>query len=216
MRTLVDKGLVRIVSNRLEAAEPKHFIAKIREETRTEMSRSLEVLNQKGSRLASILQPLYLETRLGVKPEELLEPLSSLEEMEVRTVRIISNLTREACISAETFGWFEKIEEEVYRAIERGVKFRVLMTSEDAETRKRTERLRTLGISVRQPNEDWYPVRGTLGDENELVFLIWAQKDTDSGKAKYFRPHFSKNLGMIRVFADAFEQRWNGAKAPLA
>ncbi len=212
VNNLVERGLVSVSSNRLEASSPQHFIPKLQESKRLELSRNLELVRSKAARLLSILEPQYWETRLGVKPEDLLEPLRTLEEMEVRTVKVIGNSTRQLSISAESFGWFGKVREEAYRAVERGVKFRVLMTPKDEETRQRTREVKTLGMEARQPTEDWYPVRGTLGDDKELVFLIWTSQDREVQRAKYFRPHYSKNPGMIRVFADAFEKRWTDAK----
>ena len=84
VRSLVDRGAVRIVSNRLEASEPKRFIQELEESKRAEVSRNIELLTNRGSRLLSILEPLYWEARLGIKPEELLEPLTDLNEMEKR------------------------------------------------------------------------------------------------------------------------------------
>ena len=176
------------------------------------MSRSLDELNSKSSRLLSILEPQYWELRLGIKPEDLLEPLPSLEEMEVRTVRAIAGAQRQVRISAETFSWFGKVKEEIYRSVEKGVKFHLLMTARDPEAMSRAREAQVLGIEVREPKEDWYPVRGTLCDDRELVFLIWASNEKDGRRPKFFRPHFTKNNGMIRVFADAFVKRWTEAR----
>ncbi len=213
IKSLVDKGLVRIMSNKLEAAEPRIFTSKLQELKRLELTRSLEELTNNTSRLLSVLEPHYWETRLGVKPEDLLEPLPSLGEMEVKTVKVIANSTSQVSISAETFSWYTKVREEVYRALERGVRFRVLMVAKDEETLRRANEVKKAGINVRQPREDWYPVRGTLADARELVFLIWATREGGVDKAKYFRPHYSRNPGMIRVFADAFEKRWAEARS---
>jgi len=214
LKSLVDKGLVNVSSNRVEASEPRVFLLRFQERKRQELSKGLEVLNSRSARLLSLLEPQYWEKRLGIKPEDLLEPLSSLEDMELRTVRVIGDAAREVCISAETFGWFEKVQEEMYRALERGVKFRVLMLARDKETVERVREVKKLGVDIRQSREDWYPVRGTLGDNRQLVFLIWAEqegKGRPSGKARFFRPHYTKNEGMIRVFRDAFDKRWTEA-----
>jgi predicted transcriptional regulator len=211
VKELVEKGIVRVSSNKLEAAEPKQFVSKIQDLRRAEMSRDLDALNVKSIRLLSLLEPQYWELRLGVKPEDLLEPLATLEEMEVRTVKVIANAARTLSISAETFSWFGKVKEEIYRAAERGVKFRLLMTAKTSEATLRAREAKGLGISIREPREDWYPVRGTLSDDKELVFLIWATNERDGRHPRFFRPHFTKNNGMIRVFADAFEKRWSEA-----
>jgi sugar-specific transcriptional regulator TrmB len=214
LKSLVDKGLVNVSSNRLDAVEPRVFLSRFQERKRQELSKGLEVLNSRAARLLSLLEPQYWEKRLGIKPEDLLEPLNGLEEMELRTVRVIGDASREVCISAETFGWFGKVQEEMYRALERGVKFRVLMLARDKETLARAREVRKLGVDIRQSREDWYPVRGTLGDNRQLVFLIWAEqegKGRPAGKARFFRPHYTKNEGMIRVFRDAFDKRWTEA-----
>ncbi len=211
VKELVEKGTVQVNSNKLEASEPKQFVARIQDMKRVEMSRDLDALNAKSTRLLSLLEPQYWELRLGVKPEDLLEPLPTLEDMEVRTVKVISDASRTVSISAETFSWFGKVKEEIYRALERRVKFRLLMTAKDPETVSRAREAMGLGIEVRQPTEDWYPVRGTLSDDKELVFLIWATNERNGRRPKFFRPHFTKNNGMIRVFADAFDKRWSNA-----
>ena len=214
LKSLVDKGLVNVSSNRLEAVEPRVFLSRFQERKRQELSKGLELVSSRSAKLLSLLEPQYWEKRLGIKPEDLLEPLSSLEEMELRTVRVIGDAAREVCISAETFGWFEKVQEEMYRALERGVKFRVLMLARDKETLERVREVKKLGVDIRQSREDWYPVRGTLGDNRQLVFLIWAEQEGKGrpvGKARFFRPHYTKNEGMIRVFRDAFDKRWTEA-----
>ena len=212
VKELVDRGIVHVSSNKIEASEPRLFVGRVQETRRIEMSRSLDDLNTKSSRLISLLEPQYWESRLGIKPEDLLEPLPSLEEMEVRTVRVIGAAQKHVWISAETFSWFGKVKEETYLAVEKGIKFRLLMTARDPEARSRALEAKELGIEVREPKEDWYPVRGTLCDDRELVFLIWATNEKDGRRPKFFRPHFTKNTGMIRVFADAFDKRWTEAK----
>ena len=212
VKNLIDKGVLRIISNRLEASEPKQFIARIQDSKRLELSRGMESLASASARLLSILEPHYWETKLGVKPEEVLEPLPTLEDMEIRTVRVLGNSSRRALISAESFGWFSKISEEAQKAIERGVKFRILMSVKGSEAAQRAQDARSMGMEVRTHMEDWYPVRGTLGDNRELVFLIWAKPDKANRRPKYFRPHYSRNEGMIRVFSDAFEKRWSEAR----
>src|SRR3989454_5926403 len=190
VKELVEKGIVRVSSNKLEASEPKQFVARIQDMKRTEMSRDLDALNAKSTRLLTLLEPQYWELRLGVKPEDLLEPLPTLEEMEVRTVKVIANASRNISISAETFSWFGKVKEEIYRALERGVKFPLLMTAKDSEAVLRDREAKGLGMVGRQPKEDWYPVRGTLSDDKELVSLVGVTKEKKGHRAKFFVPHF--------------------------
>src|SRR5947208_3551972 len=195
VKELVEKGIVMVSSNKLEASEPKQFVARIQDMKRTEMSRDLDNLNAKSTRLLSLLEPQYWELRLGVKPEDLLEPLPTLEEMELRSVKVIATASRKISTSAETFGWFGKVKEEIYRAIERRVKFRLLMTAKDSEAVSRAREAMGLGMEVRQPTDDWYPVRGTLSDDKELVFLIWATMEKMEHRPKSFRHNSTKTNG---------------------
>ncbi len=213
VKGLVDKGLVKIKSNKLEVSEPKISLSKLQEAKRLEMSREMETVNTTANRLVAILDPQYWEARLGVKPEDLLEPLPSLEEMELQTIRILANSSRDVAISAENFSWFDKVREEIDRGLDRGVRFRVLMKVKDDTTTQRMEELQRMKILVRESKEEWYPVRGTLCDDRELVFLIWTGRESEVERPKFYRPHYTKNPGMIRVFADAFEKRWAEAKA---
>src|SRR5438094_6458652 len=154
VKELVEKGIVMVSSNKLEASEPKQFVARIQDMKRTEMSRDLDNLNAKSTRLLSLLEPQYWELRLGVKPEDLLEPLPTLEEMETRTVKVIANASRKISISAEPFGWFGKVKEEIYRTVERKVKFRLLITTKAPEAITRPREGMELGTEVQQARED--------------------------------------------------------------
>ncbi len=212
VKGLVDKGLVRIKSNRLEVSEPKLSLSKLQEDKRLAISREMETVTTTANRLLSILEPQYWETRLGVKPEDLLDPLPSLEAMELQTIRILSNATKDVAISAENFSWFDKVREEIESGLDRGVRFRVLMKVKDTGTAQRMEELRRMKMQVRESREEWYPVRGTLCDDQELVFLIWTGKESEVERPKFYRPHYTRNPGMIRVFADAFERRWGEAE----
>ena len=213
IKSLVDKGFVQIKSNRLEVSEPKLSLSKLQQEKRLQMSREIETVSTTSTRLVAMLEPQYWEARLGVKPEDLLEPLPSLEEMELQTIRILSNATKDVAMSAENFSWFDKVREEIERGLDRGVRFRVLMKAKDSTTNQRVQELQGMKIHVRESKEEWYPVRGTLCDDQELVFLIWTGRESEFERPKFYRPHYTKNPGMIRVFADAFEKRWAEAQS---
>jgi len=102
VKELVEKGIVLVSSNKLEASEPKQFVARIQDMKRTEMSRDLDALNAKSTRLLSLLEPQYWELRLGVRPEDLLEPLPTLEEMEIRTLERSRSQRRRSAGSARS------------------------------------------------------------------------------------------------------------------
>lgn len=212
IKFLVDKEAVRVVSNRLEVNPPKQFFTKLIDERRREAEKQLEDFTDKALSLQKLLEPAYWEKRRGLRPEDILEPLDDLGEMEIRTVKMIGNAEEYVRIFAQTFGWYAKIREELYRALDRAVKPRVLMTAVDEHSSMVCRELKDLGAEVRLSAQDWYPVRGTLVDDSELIFLIWATDKRKTLKPVYYRPHYTRNLGLIRVFSDAFDKRWGEAK----
>jgi len=158
--------------------------------------------------LEKLLEPTYWESRLGIRPEEIIEPLRDLPEMELRTARILGNALKEVSIFAETFGWYGKVRESLFQAHNRGVGMKVLMMVKDDSTKERAKELRGIGVQVRHCAEEWYPVRGTLVDDQELVFVIWATKKSEVPRPIYFRPNYTRNQGLIRIFRDAYMKRW--------
>lgn len=209
---LVRNGAVKVVSNRFEAIAPKQVLAAVQREKERDAERKLDDARKTVSILQKSLGPLYWEKRLGIRPAEIIEPLEDLTAMELKTVRVIGNTENVVTIFAESFDWYEKIREELLRALDRGVKARVLMMVLDKGSVKRAEELKQLGVGVRHCVEEWYPVRGTLGDDKELVFLIWATKKKGVPHPVHHRPHYTTNAGLIKVFKDAFEKRWEAAK----
>lgn len=212
LKSLADKGLVRISRNRVEAVQPRLVLQTILEQRRRSFENQIAQENSVALALEKILEPIYWENRMGIRSEEIIEPLRDLAEMELRTTRILVNASKEAFIFAETFGWYEKVHEALYQAHDRGVKIRILMLASDDSTRKRAKELQGLGVQVRQSTEEWYPVRGTLVDDQELVFLIWATRKRDVLRPIYYRPHYTKNAGLIRIFQDAFRIRWEKSR----
>ncbi len=210
IRSLVEKGLVNIKRNRMEANEPKHFLTKIIDEKRQETERTFQEIYEKASILERVLEPIYLEKRLGIKPEDLLEPIEDLKEMETRSSRIILEADEEIFIFAEKFDWYEDIQGNLRKALSRGVRAKILMMVIDEYTKKRAIELKELGAEVKHCTEKWYPVRGTMIDEDELIFVIWATKK-DVPRPIHYKPHYTKNIGLIRIFSDAFRKRWEEA-----
>jgi sugar-specific transcriptional regulator TrmB len=213
IRTLAERGAVKTISNALEAVDPNPMLSRVLDEKRSQAEQMLMSYEETASLLSRQLVPKYSESKLGIKPEDIVEPLTSLEEMELQTVKIISNAQQEIKIFAETFGWYEKVREELFKAHDRGVKINVLMQAMDDSAQKRANELESLGIEVRHCAEEWYPVRGTLVDETELVFLIWATKKKGTPRPAFYRPHYTRNLGLTRVFSDAYRIWWQECKS---
>ena len=76
------------------------------------------------------------------------------------------------------------------------------------QQRNELKNFTVLGIQVRHCAEEWYPVRGTLVDDQELVFVIWATKKREVPRPIYYRPNYTRNQGLIRIFRDAYLKRW--------
>lgn len=208
----VERGLLRVMSNRFEALEPRSVLARVLGERERILKEELERLSGVASTLQKSLEPVFWESRLGVKPEELLQPLRDLGSMETQTGRIVREAQKYICIFAESFGWFEKIRGELLEALKRGVKVRVLMVVIDPISAERARELTKSGAEVRNWSDGWYPVRGTLSDDRELVFLIWATEKRGVKRPIHFFPHYTTNPGMVRIFRDAFEKRWEAGK----
>jgi len=213
LKSLADKGLVRISSNRVEVIQPRTVLQRILEQRKRSLENQVAQETSVALELEKLLEPVYWENRLGVRPEEIIEPLRDLPEMELRTARILGNAAKEVFIFAETFGWYGKVRESLFQAHDRGVSMKVLMMVKDESTKERANELRGLDIQVRHCAEEWYPVRGTLVDDQELVFVVWATKKSGVPRPIYYRPHYTKNQGLIRIFRDAFLKRWEEGQA---
>ena len=209
LKSLADKGLIRISRNMVEAVQPRVVIEAMLERRRKLAEVQLAQESSSALTLEKILEPVYWESRMGLRSEEIIDPLRDLADMELHTAQILGNARREAIVFAETFGWYDKVREALFHAHDRGVKMRVLMMASDESTLKRAKELQGLGVQVRHCTEEWYPVRGTLGDDQELVFLIWATREREVVRPIYYRPHYTKNAGLIRIFRDAFQKRWD-------
>jgi sugar-specific transcriptional regulator TrmB len=213
VKSLSDKGLVRISSNRVEVVQPRLVLQRMLDARKRTLENELSEQTATALDLEKLLEPVYWENRLGIRPEDIIEPLRDLPDMELRTARILGGATREVFIFAETFGWYEKVRESIFQAHDRGVGMKVLMMVKDSSTQQRAKELRGLGIQVRHCAEEWYPVRGTLVDDQELVFVVWATKKSEVPRPIYFRPNYTKNQGLIRIFRDAFQKRWEEAQS---
>ena len=213
LEKMLDRNLITVRSNKFEAKSPEQTLSEMASMQLKKFEEETRRVRRVTTDLSMHLEPLYQERKLGISPEELLEPLVDLSAMELRTVNLVENTKSEIKIFAETFGWFEKVKPSLVKAVKRGVKVKVLMTASDSPSSSRVKQLISIGVSVKIFPSEWYPIRGTMVDDTELVFVIWAtSKKTD--RPIYHKPHYTKNKGMIKIFGDAFEEKWRGAKTP--
>ncbi|MFH0847883.1 MAG: helix-turn-helix domain-containing protein [archaeon] len=211
IKSLVDRGMLRVTRNQLEVVSPRESLAVILEQKRRQSESQLRDVETIILAIQKSLEPIYWEKSVGIRSEEIIDTLPDLEEMELQTVKIIGSARERISIFAQTFGWYSKVREELYHALDRRVKTRVLMTATDETSTRLSKELMELGVEVRLFAAEWYPIRGTLGDNSELVFLIWATKK-DAPKPIHYYPHYTRNIGLISIFSDAFDLRWDQAK----
>jgi sugar-specific transcriptional regulator TrmB len=220
LEQLIQKGFARVVQSR-----PKRFHAispeQAKREYLTHLRRTFETnllsIEEVMGHLQKDVEPLYVESHLQVKPEELLEPLEDLRSMERRTVEYVQNARKEVLISTALFSWLPKIKPHLKNALARGVKIRILMQASQTQVGRPLNELSARGAQVRDTREPWHPVRGTLIDNRDLIFVIWAAEEVERyWNPIVYTPHHTKNQGLIRIFRDSFDFRWTNAKRVMA
>ncbi|MFX1474674.1 MAG: TrmB family transcriptional regulator [Promethearchaeota archaeon] len=211
-------GLIVILKGRpkkFEIVSPEEGFRHLIELRKHAAEESLRQLEQTSQSVREFLSPIFWRERLRIRPEDLLESLDNLAMAESRTRELISQSEKTIDIFTDIFSWFDAVEEDLIDALKRGVKVRVLMDLEHIETKQVAKKLFTLGISVRQPSDLRFPVRGTLADSTKVVFLIWASPEGGEASPKYvYRPSFSSNEGISVIFQQSFEYRWKQASQP--
>jgi sugar-specific transcriptional regulator TrmB len=216
LEELVQKGFARTVRSR-----PRRFHAispqEAKREYMTHLRRNFETdllsIEDVMRHLQEEIEPLYVESHLQVKPEELLEPIEDLQSMERRTAEYLENASEEILISTALFSWLPKIKSRLRSELVNGVKVRILMQVQQTQVGRHLSELSGLGAQIRDTREPWHPVRGTLIDNRDLIFVIWAAEEAERyWNPIVYTPHHTKNQGLIRIFRESFDFRWNNAK----
>ena len=216
LEQLMQKGFARIVESR-----PKRFHAISPEEARreylTHLRRNFETnlltMEETMGDLQRQVEPIYVESHLQVKAEELLEPLEDLRVMEKRTSDYVQEASQEILISTALFSWLPKIKTQLRNALARGVSVKILIQLADSQVKRHLDVLRDLGAQIRDTPDPWHPVRGTLIDVKDLIFVIWAAEEAERHwNPIVYTPNHTKNPGLIRVFRESFLYRWNNSK----
>ncbi len=197
---------------RFEALPPSIAFARLEKKKEQELTLQLNELRSTANNLRTTLETTYGSAKLRIRPEELLEPLSDLNSMEERTKSILESASEEILILTAEFRWFPKIYESLVRASKKGISVRVLMDANEPTTRQQAQTVRDLGVEVRGMPKGYYPLRGTIVDRGKLVFLIWSEAKESTKPAFIYRPSYTENRGLIRVFLDAFEMHWEKSK----
>lgn len=220
LEQLMQKGFAKIVQGRpkrFHAVSPeqakREYVTHLRESFETELLTIDETLRH----LQRQLEPIYVESHLQVKAEELLEPLSDLRVMERRTIDYVNAATDEILISTALFSWLPKVKASLREAVRKGVEVKVLMQFRDTQVKNHVGELSKLGVQFRETLDPWHPVRGTLVDNKELVFVIWAAEEAERHWSPIvYTPNHTKNPGLIRIFRESFLFRWSGSRGGLS
>lgn len=207
---LASMGAVELDGKRVTAVAPRIFLQRLLRTREVESEIRMTELRRSVNEAQGMLEPIFSESRFGLRLEELWQILDGLPAMETETVKMISRSRSEVFIMAERFSWYSKVKEELLSALDRKVSVNVLLLTHDRESEARVEDMKRYGISVRLAKCQWRSTRFTVVDGSELVFLIWAKK---SGEGKvYYRPGYTKNPGLLSVFMDSFHYLWEKAK----
>lgn len=216
LEQLMQKGFARIIQSR-----PKRFHAvppgEAKREYLTHLRQGFEqnLLAVEGvmGTMQRQVEPIYVESHLQVKAEDLLEPLDNLQVMEKRTFDYVQAATDEILISTALFSWLPKVKLQLRGALRRGVKLKILMQLSNSQVGKQLNELIEMGARIRDTRDPWHPVRGSLIDNRELAFVIWAAEETERHwNPIVYTPNHTKNPGLIRIFRDSFFFRWENAK----
>jgi sugar-specific transcriptional regulator TrmB len=216
LEQLMQKGFARIVESR-----PKKFNAIAPDEAKREYLRQIRrnfetnllTIEDTMRHLQRQVEPIYVESHLKVKAEELLEPLEGLRDMEKSTSDYIQTASEEILISTALFSWFPKVKTKLGQALARGVNVRILMQPSESQLGRQLDGLRKLGAQIRDTVDPWHPVRGTLIDGKDLVFVIWVAEEAQRHwNPIVYTPSHTKNPGLIRIFRESFLYRWNNSK----
>lgn len=206
---MLSLGSIEVVDDFVSPSPPRVFLQRYLRLKEVEIDLQLAELKKIVNELQMALEPIYSESRYGVRLEELWQTIDSLSSMEMETIRMISRANSEISILAERFSYYPKVREELLSALDRKVRVRVLLLALDKENEGRIEDLKKNKIEVRLARCDWRSVRFTLVDRREAIFLIWAKKTGEN--RVFYRPGYTKNPGMVSVFSDSFEHLWDKA-----
>jgi sugar-specific transcriptional regulator TrmB len=216
LEQLTQKGLARIIESRpkkFHALSPQEASREYLSNLRRNLETNLLTIEEAMTELQRQVEPIYVESHLQVKAEELLEPLENLRITEKRTSDYVQEASEEVLISTALFSWLPKLKPQLRNALARGVSVRILMQLSDSQVKRHLDDLRNLGAQIRDTPDPWHPVRGTLIDAKDLIFVIWASEETKRHwNPIVYTPNHTKNPGLIRIFRESFLYRWGNSK----
>jgi len=215
LEQLMQKGFAKMAQGRprrFHAVSPERAKQEYVTHLRHGFENELLTIDETLRHLQRQVEPMYVQSHLQVKAEELLEPLPDLRDMEKRTIESIKAAGNEILISTALFSWLPTIKTSLKGAVARGVKTRILMQVRDSQQRTELSELSKAGVQIRETRDPWHPVRGTLVDSRDLVFVIWAAEEEERHwNPIVYTPNHTKNPGLIRIFRESFLFRWESS-----
>jgi len=216
LEQLMQKGFARVIRSRpkrFHAVPPGEAKREYLTHLRQDFEQNLLGVEEVMQVMQRQIEPIYVRSHLQVKAEDLLEPLDNLQVMETRTCNYVQAATDEILISTALFSWLPKVKLSLRTALRRKVKLKILMQISNSQVGKQLNELIEMGAQIRDTHDPWHPVRGTLIDNRELAFVIWAAEEAERHwNPIVYTPNHTKNPGLIRIFRDSFLFRWEKAK----
>ena len=216
LEQLMQKGFARVIRSRpkrFHAVPPGEAKREYLTHLRQDFEQNLLGVEEVMRIMQRQIEPIYVRSHLQVKAEDLLEPLDDLQVMETRTCDYVQAATDEILISTALFSWLPKVKLSLRTALRRKVKLKILMQISNSQVGKQLNELIEMGAQIRDTHDPWHPVRGTLIDNRELAFVIWAAEEAERHWSPIvYTPNHTKNPGLIRIFRDSFLFRWENAK----
>ncbi|MCG3217550.1 MAG: TrmB family transcriptional regulator [Candidatus Heimdallarchaeota archaeon] len=212
MDQLSTMGLINILAGRprkFRVVVPQLAFTQLQQSKKEETNTKLEEFNANCSKISTLIEGIYLERHTQLSPDELLEPFFSLEEAEIHTKEMVETAKKEIFIFSRLFYWYDIVEDTLNEKIKNGVSVKIIMQeSNDPKANKILDKLRKNDIEVRVVPEDATLVRGTIIDNKQALFVIWASSPQENTK-KVYRPLYSENLGIIQIISNNFKWLWN-------
>lgn len=218
---LFRKGFVGIHDGRPRlyfSENPQKAISNFLDDAEKQYQERMIQTKRIAQEVLSYTEEIYLRHNTQIEPDELMQQFASLQEAESKTIQLIQEAEQEILIFTHVFQWYYNIQEYLLEAIERGCKVKIMMqinslqkTDFPATVRfLDVEQLKAKGMEIRSIPPEGIMTRGTLVDRKAVVYVIWADEDSDKEKPKrrIYRPQYSANPGVAEVFYGYFNYLW--------
>lgn len=209
--SLFIKNFIEISDSRpriYKARQPQEAIEHYVQTAKSDFNDRISTINNNSAALLDLLEPLYLKSHSDILPGELISQFSSLAEAEEYTQNLIRGAKKKILIFSHVFNWFDIVNEDLKAAIDRGCEVKVLIQTMTDIDNKLLE-MREIGVRVKKIPHRSIMSRGTIVDDEFLLFVIWAsEEDTGGVKRRIYRPQYSTNKGVVDVFSGNFNHLW--------